>query len=113
MSTGGIARLVGSVPHSDPVMKLFAVGDMELYHVSPPWCGYHVVAASQQMWAMRAQCVYPDGRIEPPEPDDPVSTELYGVVGEGLQIDHTEKLPGSADGRNVVRTLAGIGYRIV
>ena len=109
----GIARLVGSVPHTDPIMKLFAVGDMDLYHVSPPLHGYNVVAASQQLWAMRAQCIYPDGRIEPPEPDDPVSTELYGVVGEGLQIDNSEKLPGSADGRSVVRTLAAMGYTII
>lgn len=109
----GIARLVGSVPHTDPIMKLFAVGDMDLYHVSPPLHGYNVVAASQQLWAMRAQCIYPDGRIEPPEPDDPVSTELYGVVGEGLQIDSSEKLPGSADGRSVVRTLAAMGYTII
>ncbi|OCB45203.1 hypothetical protein A5721_16645 [Mycobacterium vulneris] len=109
----GIARSVGSVPHTDPALKLFAVGDLELYHVSPPLHGYNVVAAAQTMWAMRAQCIYPDGRIEPPEPDDPVSTELYGVVGEGLQIDSTEKLPSSADGRNVARTLAAVGYRIV
>lgn len=109
----GIARLVGSVPHTDPIMKLFAVGDMDLYHVSPPLHGYNVVAASQQLWAMRAQCIYPDGRIEPPEPDDPVSTELYGVVGEGLQIDSSEKLPGSADGRSAVRTLAAMGYTII
>ncbi|ODR26852.1 hypothetical protein [Mycolicibacterium porcinum] len=109
----GIARLVGSVPHTDPALKLFAVGDMELYHVSPPLHGYNVVAASQQSWAMRAQCIYPDGRIEPPEPDDPVSTELYGVVGEGLQIAGTEKLPGSANGRSIVRTLAAIGYTII
>lgn len=109
----GIARLVGSVPHTDPIMKLFAVGDMDLYHVSPPLHGYNVVAASRQLWAMRAQCIYPDGRIEPPEPDDPVSTDLYGVVGEGLQIDSTEKLPGSADGRSVVRTLAAMGYTII
>lgn len=94
-------------------MKLFAVGDMELYHVSPPLHGYNVVAASQQTWAMRAQYSYPDGRVEPPEPDDPVSTELYGVVGEGLQIDSTDKLPGSADGRGVVRTLAAMGYTII
>lgn len=105
--------MVGCVPHTDPVMKIMAVGDMELYHVSPPLHGYNVVAAAQTIWAMRAQCIYPDGRIEPAEPDDPVSTELYGVVGEGLQIDGTEKLPGSADGRNVSRTLAAIGYRII
>ncbi|MED5811894.1 hypothetical protein VST63_05930 [Mycolicibacterium sp. 050232] len=109
----GIARLVGSLPHTDPVMKILAVGDLELYHLSPPLCGYNVVAAAQTLWAMRAQCIYPDGRIEPPEPDDPVSTELYGVVGEGLQIDDTDKLPGSADGRNVARTLAAIGYTII
>ncbi|WP_135453569.1 hypothetical protein [Mycobacterium sp. DL99] len=109
----GFARLVGTVPHTDPIMTLFAVGDLELYHVSPPLHGYNVVAASQQLWAMRAQCIYPDGRIEPAEPDDPVSTELYGVVGEGLQIDGTGKLPGSADGRNVSRTLAALDYRIV
>lgn len=94
-------------------MKLFAVGDMELYHVSPPLHGYNVVAASQQLWPMRVQAIYPDGRLEPAEPDDPVSTELYGVVGEGLQIDGTAKLPGSADGRNVARTLASIGYTII
>lgn len=101
------------MPHTDPVMKIIAVGDMKLYHVSPPLCGYNVVAAAQTMWAMRAQCIYPDGRIEPAEPDDPVSTELYGVVGEALQIDGTGKLPGSAEGRDVARTLAAIGYRIV
>ncbi len=94
-------------------MKIIAVGDMKLYHVSPPLCGYNVVAAAQTMWAMRAQCIHPDGRIEPAEPDDPVSTELYGVVGEALQIDGTGKLPGSADGRDVARTLAAIGYRLV
>ena len=101
------------MPHTDPVMKIIAVGDMKLYHVNPPLCGYNVVAAAQTMWAMRAQCIYPDGRIEPAEPDDPVSTELYGVVGEALQIDGTGKLPGSAEGRDVARTLAAIGYRIV
>ncbi len=101
------------MPHTDPVMKIIAVGDMKLYHMSPPLCGYNVVAAAQTMWAMRAQCIHPDGRIEPAEPDDPVSTELYGVVGEALQIDGTGKLPGSADGRDVARTLAAIGYRIV
>ena len=94
-------------------MKIIAVGDMKLYHVRPPLCGYNVVAAAQTMWAMRAQCIYPDGRIEPAEPDDPVSTELYGVVGEALQIDGTGKLPGSADGRDVARTLAAIGDTII
>jgi hypothetical protein len=72
-----------------------------------------VIAAQRTTWAMRAQYIHPDGRIEPAEPDDPVSTDLYGVTGEGLQIDRDAKLPGSADGRNVARTLAGIGYRII
>ncbi|ART71111.1 hypothetical protein BTO20_23500 [Mycobacterium dioxanotrophicus] len=113
MSTWGVARLVGSVPHTDPVMRIIGVGDLELYRVSPPLCGYHVIAAQRTTWAMRAQYIHPDGRIEPAEPDDPVSTDLYGVTGEGLQIDRDAKLPGSADGRNVARTLAGIGYRII
>ncbi|MHC9296458.1 hypothetical protein ACRCUN_28660 [Mycobacterium sp. LTG2003] len=94
-------------------MKLMAVGDMQLYHVNPPLCGYNVVAASQTMWAMRAQAIYPDGRIEPAEPDDPVSTELYGVTGEGLQVDTSHKLPGSAEGRSVTRAMAGIGYTLI
>ncbi|WP_418002433.1 hypothetical protein ACNO8X_20200 [Mycobacterium sp. PDNC021] len=104
----GTARLVGSVPNE----RWFAVGDLELYQVRPPLCGYHVIAAEQSMWAMRAQAIYPDGRIEPPEADDPVSTAFYGVAGEGLDIDRTYKLPGSADGRNVTRALAGIGYTL-
>jgi hypothetical protein len=94
-------------------MRIIGVGDLELYRVSPPLCGYHVFAAQRPTWALRAQYIHPDGRIEPAEPDDPVSTDLYGVTGEGLQIDRDAKLPGSADGRNVARTLAGIGYRII
>ena len=108
MIFGGTARLVGSIPNAE----LFAVGDRELYQMRPPWCGYHVVAVEQSMWAMRAQCIYPDGRLEPPEPDDPVSTEIYAVAGEGLTIDRTQKLPGSANGRNVTRALAAIGYAV-
>ncbi len=94
-------------------MMIIGVGDLELYQVSPPLCGYHVIAAEQTTWAMRAQCIYPDGRIDPAEPDDPVSTDLYGVTDEGLQFDRDAKLPGSAEGRNVARTLAAIGYRII
>lgn len=108
MIFGGTARLVGSIPNAE----LFAVGDRELYQMRPPWCGYHVVAAEQSMWAMRAQCIYPGGRLEPPEPDDPVSTGIYAVAGEGLTIDRTQKLPGSANGRNVTRALAAIGYAV-
>jgi len=104
----GTARLVGAVPNE----RWFAVGDVELYQMRPPLCGYHVIAAERSMWAMRAQAIYPDGRIEPPEPDDPVSTDFYGVAGEGLDIDRSVKLPGSADGRNVARALASIGYTV-
>lgn len=109
MIIGGVARLVGSVPNEE----LFAEGDLELYQLRPPLCGYHVVAASRTMWAMRAQAIFPDGRLDPPEADDPVSTDLYGVTGEGLQIDKGRKLPGSADGRNVTRALAAAGYTIL
>jgi hypothetical protein len=97
------------VPNDD----WFAVGELELYHLSPPLCGYNVVAASQTMWAMRAQMITEDGRLEPPEADDPVSTDLFGVTGEGLQIDKGQKLPGSIDGRNVARALASIGYTVI
>lgn len=99
----GVARRVGSLPNTD----LFARGELELYHLSPPLCGYHVVAASMTLWAMRAHRV---GSPEPP--DDPVSTAFYGVAGEGPQILREAKLPGSADGRTAVRALADLGYEI-
>jgi hypothetical protein len=87
----GVARLMGSVPNT--VDKWIAVGDMGLYHLDPPLCGYRVVAVSQTIWAMRAH-------IPPEPPDDPVSTTFYGVTGESLQIDPDQKLPASADGRS-------------
>lgn len=102
--------MVGTVPNDDP----FGGGDIELYHMNPPWHGHNVIAAAPMTWIMCAQYIHPDGRIEPPEPDDPVSTELYGVFGgEKLQVDLSKKLPGSADGRNATRTFAKIGYRII
>ena len=88
MTFAGTARLVGAVPNE----RWFAVGDLELYQMRPPLCGYHVIAAERSMWAMRAQAIYPDGRIEPPEPDDPVSTDFYGVAGEGLDIDRSNSV---------------------
>ncbi|MEN4448647.1 hypothetical protein [Mycobacterium sp. SM3041] len=95
-----------------PNNAVFTVGDLELYQVRPPLCGYHVIAAERSMWAMRAQYIDTDGSLVPPEHDDPVSTSFYGVAGEGLDIDRSVKLPGSADGRNVARALAGIGYAL-
>ncbi|GBE66363.1 hypothetical protein MFM001_28250 [Mycobacterium sp. MFM001] len=97
----GVARLVGSVPNT--VDRRFAVGDMQLYHLDPPMCGYRVVAASQTGWWARSH--------HPPDPpDDPVSTTFYGVTGEGLGIDPHQKLPASADGRSPARALADAGY---
>jgi hypothetical protein len=99
----GVARRVGSMPNTD----FFAEGELELYHLSPPLCGYHVVAASKSLWAMRAQ---PVDSPEPPE--DPVSTPFYGVGGEGLYVFRETKLPGSADGRTPDRALADLGYEV-
>jgi hypothetical protein len=104
----GVARLVGSVPNEfDP----FAVGDLEIYRVDPPLCGYRIIAASKSMWAMRAQCVSADGTVSGPA-DDSVSTTLYGVANEGLQVEVTTKLPGTAVGRSSIRALAEIGYTV-
>jgi hypothetical protein len=97
----GAARLLGSVPNT---VSPFAVGEIEIYELDPPLCGYRVVAASKTMWAMRI--------TTPPEPpEDPMSTAFYGVTGgEGLEIVSAQKLPGSADGRSPVRALADAGY---
>ena len=40
----GVARLIGSVPNT---VSRFAVGEIELYELDPPLCGYRVVAASK------------------------------------------------------------------
>ena len=92
--------------------QLFAVGELKLYEMRPPLCGYHVIAVEESLWAMRAQYIDEDGNLVPPEPDDPVSTNFYGVAGEGLDVDRTRKLPGSADGRTIARALASIGYTL-
>jgi hypothetical protein len=101
----GVARLIGSVPNTGA--PLFVQGDIELYQLDPPLCGYHVVAAAKKLWAVRVHA--------PPEPpEDPVSTALYGVTGgEDLQILWGQKLPGSADGRYPARALADAGYALL
>ena len=97
----GSARLVGTVPNT---LSPFAKGEIELYQLDPPLCGYRVVAASTTLWAVRIQ-------IPPEPPEDPVSTAFYGVTGgEALQIVSERKLPGSADGRSPKRALADAGY---
>jgi hypothetical protein len=99
----GTARLVGAVPNT---LTPFADGELELYQLDPPLCGYRVVAASKTLWAMRI-------KIPPEPPEDPVSTAFYGVTGgEGLQVVSGEKLPGSADGRSPARALADAGYLV-
>ncbi|ARG55412.1 MULTISPECIES: hypothetical protein [Mycobacterium] len=101
----GTARLIGSVPNT--VAPVFGTGDIELYEVDPPLCGFRVIAASQTLWAIRIH-------TPPTPPEDPVSTALYGVTGgEGLNILAEQNLPGSADGRSPARALAGIGYRVL
>jgi hypothetical protein len=99
----GTARLVGTVPNT---LSPFADGDLELYQLDPPMCGYRVVAASKTLWAMRI-------KIPPEPPEDAVSTAFYGVTGgEGLEVVAGEKLPGSADGRSPARALADAGYLV-
>ncbi|WP_244604966.1 hypothetical protein [Mycobacterium attenuatum] len=44
-NTIGVARRVGSLPNPE----LFARGEIELYHVNPPLCGYSVIAASKTL----------------------------------------------------------------
>ena len=97
----GVARLIGSVPNT---VSRFAVGEIELYELDPPLCGYRVVAASKKLWAMRIP-------TPPSPPEDPVSTAFYGVTGgEDLQIVSEHKLTGSAHGRSPARALADAGY---
>jgi hypothetical protein len=97
----GVARLIGTVPNT---LSPLAKGDIELYQLDPPLCGYRVVAASKTLWAVRIQ-------IPPDPPEDPVSTAFYGVTGgEALQIISDQKLPGSAEGRSPERALAEAGY---
>lgn len=77
--------------------------------MDPPLGGYRIVAAAQSIYAMHAQLL---GDPNPPPPDDPVSTYLYGTTGgEGLQIVWKEEL-FKADGRTPVRALAEAGYQV-
>ncbi|HTQ20122.1 hypothetical protein [Mycobacterium sp.] len=99
----GVARRVGSLPNPD----LFAQGDLELYELNPPLCGYRVVAASTSLWAVHVHTA-----DSPQPPEDPVSTAFFGVKGEGLHIFRERKLPGSADGRTPAHALADLGYEV-
>jgi hypothetical protein len=105
----GTARFVGLAPdNADEILKIMAVGDVELYHVAPPLGGYSVVAAVETMWAMRARFVG-----DPTPPEDPVSTRLYGVTGgEAARIESYDELH-RADGRNIARTFTEAGYRLL
>ncbi|WP_149373300.1 hypothetical protein [Mycolicibacterium sp. P9-64] len=40
----GVARLVGSSPDR---VDYFQRGDLEIFRVDPPLCGYRIIAASQ------------------------------------------------------------------
>lgn len=127
----GVARYVGSVPKASvpndldeltsfveatPLEKRVRrslesyvasreVGDVELYHVDPPLEGFHVIAATQMLWAI---CIGEDGPV-----DDPVSTTFYGVSGgESVRIERDHPLTDTADGRNPVNALADLGYVI-
>jgi hypothetical protein len=106
----GVARLVGSVStDQDSIPRVLYGEDIELYRLDPPLSGYPVVAAGQSPWAMRASYV---GDPTPPEPEDPVSTHLFGTTGgEGLQIQWANKLY-RADGKAPARALAELGYRL-
>ena len=105
----GVARYVGSLPTDpDDFMSMIEVGDAELYRVDPPLRGYHVVAATQMLWAIRARCV----GDEVPD-DDPVSTTFFGVSGgEDVRIERDRQLAERADGMSPVRALGELGYAV-
>ena len=108
-ASSGIARFVGTVPNDHEIFRVIYPGDLELYHLDPPLCGYRIVAAAQSIHAMRAQLL---GDPNPPPPEDPVSTYLYGTTGgEGLQIEWRHEL-FKADGRIPTRALADAGYQV-
>jgi hypothetical protein len=101
----GVARLVGSSPEK---VEYFQRGDLEIYRVDPPLGGYRIVAAAKSLWAMRAQYVDADGKVHGRN-DDPVSTTLYGVANEALQVGAGTKIV-TADGSYPARALAELGY---
>jgi hypothetical protein len=79
-----VARLVGSSPEK---VHYFQRGDLEIYRLDPPLGGYRIVAAATYPWAMRAQYVDAEGKVHGRN-GDPVSTTLYGVANEALQLPH-------------------------
>ncbi|HWF70902.1 MAG TPA: hypothetical protein VG187_15325 [Mycobacterium sp.] len=105
----GTARFVGIAPdNANELLKIMAVGDIELYYVDPPLGGCSVVAAVETIWAVRARFAG-----DPTPPEDPVSTRLYGVTGgEAARVESYYQLH-RADGRNVARTFAEAGYRVL
>jgi hypothetical protein len=108
--SSGVARFVGTVPNDHEIFSIRYPDDLELYELDPPLCGYRIVAAAQSMYAMRAAWI---GDPDPPPPDDPVSTRLYGTTGgEGLQIVWKDELL-KADGRTPARALAEAGYQVL
>ena len=104
----GIARLVGLSPDK---VELFQRGDLEIYRVDPPLCGYRIIAAATSPYAMHAQYIDADGKVHGRR-DDPVSTTLYGVANEALQMGASTKLT-SADGSYPTRALAELGYTVL
>jgi hypothetical protein len=105
----GVARFVGTVPNNHRIFSIMYPDDLELYHLDPPLGGYRIVAAAQHIYAMSARLM---GDPDPPPPEDPVSTFLYGTTGgEGLQIVWKDELL-QADGRAPARALAEAGYQV-
>jgi hypothetical protein len=103
----GLARLVGLSPEK---VEYFQRGDVEIYRVDPPLCGYRIIAAAMSPYAMHAQYIDADGKVHGRR-DDPVSTTLYGVANEALQVDASTKFD-SADGSYPKRALAELGYTV-
>jgi hypothetical protein len=103
----GVARLIGSSPEK---LEYFQRGDLEIYRVDPPFGGYRIIAAGMSLWTMRAQYVDADGKVHGRK-DDPVSTTLYGVANETLQVDAGTKLI-TVDGSYPPRALAELGYTL-
>lgn len=88
----------------------FQRGDLEIYRVDPPLGGYRIIAAATSPWAMGAQYIDADGNVHGRN-DDPVSTTLYGVASEALQVGEGTRLT-TADGSCPARALAEWGYTV-
>ncbi len=105
----GVARFVGTIPNDHELFGVIFAKELELYHVDPPLCGYRVVAAAQSLYALRAVRI---GDPDPPPPEDPVTTTLFGTTGgEGLHVEWAREL-FEAQGRSPARALAEAGYHV-